>query len=235
MIVGLIGYDSIRKHLAACGYYTAEIREKYYLRIADAYIDIKEQRGQYWLENIMKDRFAVSMFGQKRLSREGGIEIVVKELCTRMARDGCQVTCYNRSGHHVSGGAYAPIMVKCMNKYLSDKSYKAVEISGKSLEYLSGKYVAQGQPIMVWATINMSPSFKTTTWRVNYTDENAKYKLGSYYTWTAGEHCLLLTGYDKDYYYFNDPWTNARTRYSKSLVNTRYNELGKQAVVMVKK
>ena len=44
------------------------------------YIDIKEQRGQYWLENIMKDRFAVSMFGQKRLSREGGIEIVVKEL-----------------------------------------------------------------------------------------------------------------------------------------------------------
>lgn len=70
------------------------------------YIDIKEQRGQYWLENIMKDRFAVSMFGQKRLSREGGIEIVVKELCTRMARDGCQVTCYNRSGHHVSGAEY---------------------------------------------------------------------------------------------------------------------------------
>lgn len=27
------------------------------------------------------------MFGQKQLSREGGIEIVVKELCTRMARD----------------------------------------------------------------------------------------------------------------------------------------------------
>lgn len=24
------GYDSIRKHLAACGYHTAEIREKYY-------------------------------------------------------------------------------------------------------------------------------------------------------------------------------------------------------------
>ena len=54
----------------------------------------------------MKDKFAVSMFGQKRLSREGGIEIVVKELCTRMARDGCQITCYNRSGHHVSGAEY---------------------------------------------------------------------------------------------------------------------------------
>ena len=49
----------------------------------------------------MKDRFAVSMFGQKRLSREGGIEIVVKELCTRMARDGCEtdlVHCFSDSG-----------------------------------------------------------------------------------------------------------------------------------------
>ena len=54
----------------------------------------------------MEEKLRVAMFGQKRLSREGGIEIVVKELCTRMARDGCRVTCYNRSGHHVSGAEY---------------------------------------------------------------------------------------------------------------------------------
>ena len=30
MIAGVIGYDSIRKHLAECGYHTAEIREKYH-------------------------------------------------------------------------------------------------------------------------------------------------------------------------------------------------------------
>lgn len=47
----------------------------------------------------MEEKFRVAMFGQKRLSREGGIEIVVKELCTRMAQAGCQVTCYNRAGH----------------------------------------------------------------------------------------------------------------------------------------
>lgn len=46
-------------------------------------------------------KMAIAMFGQKRLSREGGIEIVVKELCTRMAKNGYTVTCYNRSGHHV--------------------------------------------------------------------------------------------------------------------------------------
>ena len=46
------------------------------------------------------------MFGHKRWSREGGVEIVVKDLCTRMAQKGCEVTCYNRSGHHVSGVEY---------------------------------------------------------------------------------------------------------------------------------
>lgn len=58
------------------------------------------------VEYDMKNKFAIAMFGQKRLSREGGVEIVVKELGTRMVKDGHEVTCYNRSGHHVSGAEY---------------------------------------------------------------------------------------------------------------------------------
>lgn len=54
----------------------------------------------------MEGRIRLAVFGQKRLSREGRIEIVVKELCTRMAQNGCEVTCYNRAGHHVSGAEY---------------------------------------------------------------------------------------------------------------------------------
>ena len=57
-------------------------------------------------EGFMSKKLAVAMFKQKRLSREGGVEIVVKELCTRMAQNGCDVTCYNRAGHHVSGAEY---------------------------------------------------------------------------------------------------------------------------------
>ena len=57
----------------------------------------------------MEKDLRIAVFGQKRLSREGGVEIVVKELCTRMVRQGCQVTCYNRSGHHVSGAEYDDI------------------------------------------------------------------------------------------------------------------------------
>ena len=49
-------------------------------------------------------RLRIAMLGQKRIpSREGGVEIVVEELATRMVRCGHEVTCYNRRGHHVGG------------------------------------------------------------------------------------------------------------------------------------
>ena len=55
----------------------------------------------------MKDKLNIAMLGHKRIpSREGGIEIVVEELSTRMAKLGHQVTCFNRKGHHVSGSEF---------------------------------------------------------------------------------------------------------------------------------
>ena len=45
----------------------------------------------------------IAMLGHKRIpSREGGIEIVVEELATRMVEAGHDVTVYNRKGRHVS-------------------------------------------------------------------------------------------------------------------------------------
>lgn len=49
-------------------------------------------------------KLKIAMLGHKHVqSREGGIEIVVAELSTRMAALGNEVTCYDRSGYHVSG------------------------------------------------------------------------------------------------------------------------------------
>lgn len=49
-------------------------------------------------------KLKIAMLGHKRIpSREGGVEIVVEELSTRMVALGHEVTCYNKKGHHVSG------------------------------------------------------------------------------------------------------------------------------------
>ena len=59
----------------------------------------------------MKKKLNIVMFGHKRIpSREGGIEIVVKELSTRMVNMGYDVTCYNRDGHHVAGVQFDTFM-----------------------------------------------------------------------------------------------------------------------------
>lgn len=48
----------------------------------------------------------IAMLGHKHmLSREGGVEIVVHELATRMAAQGHRVVCYDRKTAHVSGEA----------------------------------------------------------------------------------------------------------------------------------
>lgn len=136
----------------------------------------------------------------------------------------------------LSFGAYAPVMAKAMNKYLVNAKKKAVVLQNKSLSYLCTKYISQGHPVAIWATSdNMTPSEKTLSWTIDYTDENAKYKKGSKYTWISHEHCLLLVGYDNTYYYFNDPLEKKLTKYKRSVVEARYKEFFSQAIVVVNK
>lgn len=60
-----------------------------------------------------KEQLHIAMLGHKRIpSREGGIEVVVEELSTRMAKAGEKVTCFNRAGHHVSGKEFETENVK---------------------------------------------------------------------------------------------------------------------------
>lgn len=81
------------------------------------------------------------MLGHKRIpSREGGIEIVVEELATRMADLGHDVTCYNRKGHHVSGQEF--------DAELNNGTYKGVKIKAvftidkKGLAAMSSSFFA---------------------------------------------------------------------------------------------
>lgn len=80
------------------------------------------------------------MFGQKRIpSREGGVEIVVEELCTRMVALGHNVTCYNRGGHHVSGSEYDS---KRLKEYKGIRLKTVPTIEKKGLAAVSSSFFA---------------------------------------------------------------------------------------------
>lgn len=68
----------------------------------------------------MEGKLNIAMFGHKRIpSREGGIEIVVEEISTRLVSENHTVTCFNRAGHHVSGKEFDT---------QSGKEYKGIKL-----------------------------------------------------------------------------------------------------------
>lgn len=78
----------------------------------------------------------VAMLGHKRIpSREGGIEIVVEELSTRMAARGYHVTCYNRKRKHVSGG-----LVEKTKEYKKVKLKEVLTIDKKGLAAMTSSF-----------------------------------------------------------------------------------------------
>jgi hypothetical protein len=67
---------------------------------------LKEQKKMEKKNNPVSP-LRIAMFGHKHIpSREGGIEVVVDELSTRMVSLGHSVTCFNRSGYNVSGSEF---------------------------------------------------------------------------------------------------------------------------------
>ena len=86
----------------------------------------------------MKDKLNVAMLGHKRIpSREGGIEIVVEELSTRMVERGHSVTCYNRSGHHVSGKEFDGGSLK---EYKDVRLKSVITINRKGLAAMTSSF-----------------------------------------------------------------------------------------------
>ena len=89
---------------------------------------------------VSKEKLSVCMLGHKRIpSREGGIEIVVEELSTRMVAFGHDVTCYNRGGHHVSGQEFDD---KKRTEYQGIKLKTVPTIQMKGLAAMSSSFFA---------------------------------------------------------------------------------------------
>ena len=82
----------------------------------------------------------IAMLGHKRIpSREGGIEIVVEELSTRLVKRGHQVTCFNRRGHHISGKKFDTGTLK---EYKGVRIKSVFTVNAKGLAAVSSSFFA---------------------------------------------------------------------------------------------
>ena len=108
----------------------------------------------------------------------------------------------------------------------SDFTYttlRAVDISGAD-GYVLRRSIAQGRPVVVWATIGFEPLvYSDYSWRL-YSDS-------SVYHPYKNLHCLVVCGYDADYFYIRDPLYGALQIECGTFL-LRYAEMERRAVVL---
>lgn len=122
-------------------------------------------------------------------------------------------------------GCYAPAIVATANAYFTaqkNASY-AENISGTNFSDLLS-YVANGRPVVFWATMGMCAPGTGGSWTTPD---------GDTVTWKSSEHCLVLTGYDKSAGTVEvaDP-LRGNVTYDMALVAQRYEQMGKNAVIL---
>lgn len=126
-------------------------------------------------------------------------------------------------------GCYPPVIENMIHS-MGFSDITVNNTSSQSLDELARTYIPQGKPIMVWATIGLVDSYWGDSWYLIDSNGNVTNNL---YTWRANEHCMVLIGYDENYYYFNDPLAGSgAAKYEKSLVQRRYEEMGRYSLVI---
>ena len=185
----------------------------------------------------MGSKLKIAMFGHKRIpSREGGIEIVVGELSTRMAELGHDITCYNRGGHHVSGKEFDRVMGKNYKKVrlktvptIEKKGLAAVSSSFfAAIQTAFGKYDvvhihAEGPAAFCWLPKLFRKKVVVTVHGLDWQREKWKGGFGARYIHLgekmtvkhADEIIVLSTEIKK---YFKDTYKR-KTRYIPNGVN----------------
>ena len=133
----------------------------------------------------------------------------------------------HHTGDGLGWGCLSSVIVKAFRSALSGKPYIISDLKGKSLSYLCSEYIDRGVPVIVWGTVDMTSDVNYSSWQT---------PSGKTINYVNQLHCLLLVGYDSNYYYFNDPMTRIGSEkyfaYKKSAVSAAYDLLGKGAVAV---
>lgn len=128
-------------------------------------------------------------------------------------------------------GVFSPAMSAAIQKIIdkSDGQMKAISLTGESQNKIEA-IVNLGTPVLIWTTMGLLPVEYTIGWYVErngvYTDE--------YFNWPGNEHCVLLYQIDGENASIYDPLKGKR-KLNKEKFFTRYNEVGKYAVILENK
>lgn len=125
-------------------------------------------------------------------------------------------------------GCFSNAIEKAANDYIEDNGggYTVTNISGSSPDTLYG-YLADGVPVVCWATDGMIEPEYYESWYDNATGEKLD--------WYLNEHCFVLAGFDMErgVVTLNDPMKGI-IDYSIEKFEKRYAQMYSQAIIIQK-
>lgn len=124
-------------------------------------------------------------------------------------------------------GCFSSAIEKAANSYIADHGggFTVKNISGSHPDVLYD-YLAEGVPVLCWATDGMIEPEYYETWYDNATGEQLD--------WYLNEHCFVLAGFNMsaDIVTLNDPMKGI-IDYNINKFETRYDQMYRQAIVII--
>lgn len=123
-------------------------------------------------------------------------------------------------------GCYAPVIAETAESYIAAQggTEQVQDLTGCSLKTLLQE-VANGTPVVTWATISMTSNVEERYYWTTDDGEDAVFLIN--------EHCVLLTGYDleQNIVIVCDP-LEGRMEYDMDVFEDRYEKVYQQAVIL---
>lgn len=123
-------------------------------------------------------------------------------------------------------GIWAKGLSRSVNNYFAKNNINANAsyTYSETLASLCDKYIDNDIPVIVWVTAYMEEPYKNVSPYIIGSNKN--------FTWISPNHCMVLTGYDLNGYYFNDPMTGKCEKYSKAESENAFAGNGSQALII---
>ncbi len=120
-------------------------------------------------------------------------------------------------------GCFNTVIKEALSQVLADYHVedKTVILQTKKL---SLSELTKDRPVMIWTTIDYEIANYVYTW----VDQDS---LNFSYTYPMNSHVVVITGYDDDYYYINDPLKNEKNiQIEKTILEKSFDSLGRQFI-----
>ncbi|TRM11817.1 hypothetical protein FH966_09070 [Lentibacillus cibarius] len=98
---------------------------------------------------------------------------------------------------------------------------KVIDLTGAPIALLY-YYLSYGLPVWVISTVDFSPSVDFETWHTPAGEIDVTFDV----------HSAVVTGYDEDYVYVNNPYGQKNQRVRKKDFKTTWEQMGSQAIVI---